>query len=79
MQGSSDAIIVHDLRGKMLAWNHGAQALYGYAEAEVARRARSASLLPDERRGAYDAADAQRARRAARAGAESKRRTRDGA
>jgi len=77
MESSSDAIIVHDLQGKVLAWNHGAHALYGYAESE-ALGAPMASLLPDETRAAYD--ELMRSVIAGRLvlGAESKRRTRNG-
>ena len=32
---SNDAIIMHDLDGKILAWNHGANEMYGYTEAEA--------------------------------------------
>jgi PAS domain S-box-containing protein len=32
---SNDAVIMHDFDGKILAWNHGAQATYGYTEAEA--------------------------------------------
>ena len=32
---SNDAIILHDLEGKILAWNHGAKETYGYTEAEA--------------------------------------------
>jgi two-component system, chemotaxis family, CheB/CheR fusion protein len=35
MQTSMDAIVVHDLQGRILAWNRGAEALYGYAESEM--------------------------------------------
>ena len=32
---SNDAVIMHDLDGKILAWNRGAKRLYGYTEAEA--------------------------------------------
>jgi PAS domain S-box-containing protein len=32
---SNDAVILHDFDGKILAWNHGAEATYGYSEAEA--------------------------------------------
>jgi PAS domain S-box-containing protein len=32
---SNDAVIMHDLDGKIMAWNRGAQETYGYTEAEA--------------------------------------------
>ena len=32
---SNDAVIMHDLDGKIMAWNRGAQEIYGYTEAEA--------------------------------------------
>jgi two-component system, cell cycle sensor histidine kinase and response regulator CckA len=32
---SNDAVILHDLEGKILAWNRGAKETYGYTEAEA--------------------------------------------
>ena len=32
---SNDAVIMHDLEGKILAWNRGAKETYGYTEAEA--------------------------------------------
>jgi PAS domain S-box-containing protein len=32
---SNDAVILHDFDGKILAWNSGAEATYGYSEAEA--------------------------------------------
>ncbi len=32
---SNDAVIMHDLNGKILAWNRGAKETYGYTEAEA--------------------------------------------
>ena len=32
---SNDAVIMHDLEGKILAWNRGAKEIYGYTEAEA--------------------------------------------
>jgi PAS domain S-box-containing protein len=32
---SNDAVIMHDLEGKILAWNRGARETYGYTEAEA--------------------------------------------
>lgn len=52
MEGSVDAIVIHDLEGTILAWNHGAQVMYGYPEAEVVQR-NIASLMPEEARPTY--------------------------
>lgn len=38
VSNSPDAIVVLDLRGRILAWNRGAEALYGYPAAEVLGR-----------------------------------------
>jgi two-component system CheB/CheR fusion protein len=35
MRDAHDAITVHDLRGRILAWNPGAQRIYGWSEAEA--------------------------------------------
>ncbi len=35
VSNSNDAVIMHDLDGKILAWNRGAQETYGYAESEA--------------------------------------------
>src|SRR5207248_6299731 len=35
LQGSSDAILVHDVNGRIRAWNRGAESIYGYKEAEA--------------------------------------------
>jgi PAS domain S-box-containing protein len=35
---SNDAVIMHDLDGKILAWNRGAKEIYGYTEAEALGR-----------------------------------------
>ena len=39
MRDSSDAIIVEDLSGKIIAWNPGAQKLYGWSEEEALKMA----------------------------------------
>jgi len=62
LQASEDAIIVQDLDGMVLTWNHGAERMYGYASAEMvgrsidvmvpsARRAELASMLARLRAG----------------------------
>jgi two-component system CheB/CheR fusion protein len=35
VRDAHDAITVHDLRGRILAWNPGAQRIYGWSEAEA--------------------------------------------
>ena len=32
---SRDAVTMHDLRGHILAWNRGAESMYGYSEEEA--------------------------------------------
>jgi two-component system CheB/CheR fusion protein len=49
MQASNDAIVVHDLAGRVLAWNRGAEALYGHPEADVLNVDLSTLLPPQAR------------------------------
>ncbi|MBI4296057.1 MAG: PAS domain S-box protein [Chloroflexi bacterium] len=60
VEDSNDAIITHDIYGKILTWNRGAQQMYGYSEAEAlkmsiyqlvpeAELAQSRSFLDDMR------------------------------
>ena len=35
LKDSNDAITVHDLQGNVIAWNRGAETMYGYTEAEA--------------------------------------------
>lgn len=35
LKDSNDAITVHDLQGNIIAWNRGAEKMYGYTEAEA--------------------------------------------
>jgi two-component system CheB/CheR fusion protein len=35
VRDAQDAITVHDLRGRILAWNPGAERIYGWSEAEA--------------------------------------------
>jgi two-component system CheB/CheR fusion protein len=51
MKASGDAIVVHDLQGRILAWNQGATKLYGRAEAEVEHRPVRHRALPRRQRG----------------------------
>ncbi|HYF58584.1 MAG TPA: CheR family methyltransferase [Burkholderiaceae bacterium] len=74
---SSDAILVHELDGRLVTWNAGAEAMYGWTEAEALGMNVSA-LVPEEARDAHAAAVAR-----ARAGEtvhahETPRRTKDG-
>jgi len=46
LKDSNDAVIVHDFDGRILAWNHGAERLYGYAEVE-AMTMNAQTLLPE--------------------------------
>jgi len=77
VRSSNDAIIVHDVAGKVLAWNRGAQALYGYSEAATLGTP-IMMLLPPDARGAYE----EQMRRALAGelvqGVPMRRRTRDG-
>ena len=49
MQTSVDAILVHDLQGIILAWNRGAESLYGYPESEMVGADIKALLPPQAR------------------------------
>ncbi|MCR4294938.1 MAG: PAS domain S-box protein, partial [Elusimicrobia bacterium] len=46
---SNDAIIICDLKDRILAWNKGAQKMYGYVEAEALKMS-IARLMPENRR-----------------------------
>ena len=35
IQDSNDAITIQDLEGRILAWNRGAEIIYGYSESEA--------------------------------------------
>ena len=54
MQGSTDAVLVHDPAGRLLAWNRGAEAMYGYGT-EQALQMNVKELLPADEHKAYDA------------------------
>ncbi len=49
LRDSSDAVTVHDLSGKIIAWNPGAQRLYGWSETE-ALEMNTGDRIPDEMR-----------------------------
>ena len=47
---SNDAVIMHDLDGKILAWNRGAQETYGYTEADaLGKNVREIVAEPDRK------------------------------
>ncbi|MFM0277860.1 chemotaxis protein CheB [Paraburkholderia sediminicola] len=46
VQDSNDAVTVFDLRGRFIAWNKAASAMYGYSEAEALRMTVS-EILPE--------------------------------
>ena len=76
LHDANDAITVQDLEGRILAWNRGAERMYGWSEAE-ALRMNVAALIPD-------ASGAENAANLSRAGGEpvepfrTQRRTKDG-
>jgi len=49
VQDSSDAIVLHDMEGRILAWNPMAERIYGWSEAE-ALKMKIGSLVPESRR-----------------------------
>lgn len=53
VQSSTDAIIGTTLDGKILSWNRGAEALYGYSEAEILGRHLSI-IVPSKRQKEFD-------------------------
>ena len=53
LRDSGDAITLQDLEGNILAWNRGAERMYGYSEAEALRMNITALALPDDK-GALD-------------------------
>ncbi|MBT8341875.1 MAG: PAS domain S-box protein, partial [Desulfatitalea sp.] len=48
LEDANDAIMVLDFKGRILAWNRGAQRLYGWAESE-ALQMNYAALVPEDR------------------------------
>lgn len=53
VRDSNDAITLQDLDGTIVAWNHGAESMYGYAEAEALRQNISI-IVPPGSEGALD-------------------------
>ena len=49
VRDSNDAIVLYDLDGNILAWNHGAETMYGYSEQET-RAMTLWDLIPHEAR-----------------------------
>jgi two-component system CheB/CheR fusion protein len=49
LRDCNDAVTVQDFDGRILAWNHGAQVMYGYTEKEALRR-NALNLIPRSRR-----------------------------
>jgi len=49
LKDANDAIAVLDFKGRITAWNKGAEAMYGYSESE-ALQMNFAALIPDDRR-----------------------------
>jgi len=77
VRDSNDAVIVSDLDGRVLAWNRGAERMYGYAEKEALRLGVE-TLVPERVRADHRALLA-RARNGERiASHETQRLTRDG-
>ncbi len=73
----NDAVIVHDFEGRILAWNRGAERMYGYGEAEaVGMNIRA--ILADDRRESPLAYVEPATRGAQTESFESKRLTKDG-
>lgn len=48
VESSDDAIIAKDLQGTILAWNRGAERMYGYAAAEIIGKPVSVLIPPDQ-------------------------------
>jgi two-component system CheB/CheR fusion protein len=49
IRDSNDAIMVHDFEGRILAWNRGAESMYGYSESE-ALKMNILEIVPEENR-----------------------------
>ena len=49
LRDSNDAITLWDLKGRILAWNHGAELMYGFTEAEALQMSIGRLTPPDRR------------------------------
>lgn len=49
VRDSNDAVTVHDFDGRLLNWNHGAELMFGYTEAEAMKR-NALTLAPPSQR-----------------------------
>ncbi len=74
---SNDAITVLDFKGRITAWNRGAEAMYGYSESEALNMNFSA-LMPDDRRDEIKEIAAMLRKGETIKSFKSKRQTRDG-
>jgi two-component system, chemotaxis family, CheB/CheR fusion protein len=54
LEDSNDAIMVQDFEGRILAWNKGAEKMYGWTEAE-ALKMNAANLIPKDKRNEFQA------------------------
>lgn len=77
VQASNDAITVQDFSGRILAWNRGAERMYGYSEAEALEM--NISAIYPEHNGHTDRAMARKLEQGESVGSfETLRRTKDG-
>lgn len=77
LRDSNDAVTVHDFDGQILAWNRGAEQMYGYREAD-ALKMNIRDLVPEELRTEALAYAARLARGESVQAFETQRRTKDG-
>lgn len=77
LRDSNDAVYVHDFDGRITAWNHGAELVLGYGEAE-ALQMNAEQLIPEELRARVRATWEQLARGERVDSWEAQRRTKDG-
>jgi two-component system CheB/CheR fusion protein len=77
LRDCNDAVTVQDFDGRILAWNHGAEIMYGYTEQEALRR-NGLAMIPSSRRSEMRAVFRQLKRRKKILPMEIQRRTKDG-
>ncbi|MGE5195684.1 MAG: PAS domain S-box protein [Deltaproteobacteria bacterium] len=53
LRDSNDAVLLQDLEGRIIAWNRGAERMYGYTEAEALQK-HVRDLVPEEARAVRD-------------------------